>query len=45
VVLYLDQYNEIITEAMGGKDDNDFEKEEKIINRVSKEVMIEKDPV
>jgi len=30
---------------MGGKDDNDFEKEEKIINRVSKEVMIEKDPV
>ena len=32
-------------EAMGGRGDNDFEKEEKIIKRVSKEVIVEKDPV
>jgi hypothetical protein len=31
-------------EAMGGRGDNDFEKEEKIIKRVSKEVIVEKDP-
>ena len=31
-------------EAMGGKGDNDFEKEEKIIKRVSKEVIVDKDP-
>jgi hypothetical protein len=30
-------------EAMGGRGDNDFEKEEKIIKRVSKEVFVEKD--
>jgi hypothetical protein len=30
-------------EAMGGRGDNDFEKEEKIIRKVSKEVMVEKD--
>jgi hypothetical protein len=30
-------------EAMGGRGDNDFEKEEKIIKRVSKEVIVEKD--
>jgi hypothetical protein len=29
-------------EAMGGRGDNDFEKEEKIIKRVSKEVIVEK---
>ena len=28
---------------MGGKGDNDFEKEEKIIKRVSKEVVVEKE--
>jgi len=43
--LYSDQYNKIIMEAMGGKGDNDFEKEEKIIKKVSKEVMVEKEPV
>jgi hypothetical protein len=32
-------------EAMGGKGDDDFEKEERIIKRVSKEVIVEKDPV
>jgi hypothetical protein len=31
-------------EAMGGRGDDDFEKEEKIIKRVSKEVIVEKDP-
>jgi hypothetical protein len=37
-----DTYNKIIIESMGGAGDNDFEKEEKIIKRVSKEVIIEK---
>jgi hypothetical protein len=41
---YSDQYSKIIMEAMGGRGDNDFEKEEKIIRKVSKEVIIEKDP-
>jgi hypothetical protein len=40
---YSDQYNKIIMEAMGGRGDNDFEKEEKIIKRVSKEVIVDKD--
>jgi len=39
---YSDQYNKIIMEAMGGRGDDDFEKEEKIIKRVSKEVIVEK---
>jgi hypothetical protein len=42
---YSDQYNKIIMEAMGGRGDNDFEKEEKIIKRVSKEVIVEKDNI
>ena len=37
-----DVYNNIIIESMGGKGDNDFEKEEKIIKRVSKEIGVEK---
>jgi hypothetical protein len=41
---YSDQYNKIIMEAMGGRGDNDFEKEEKIIKRVSKEVIVDKEP-
>jgi hypothetical protein len=41
--LFSDQYNKIIMEAMGGKGDNDFEKEEKIIKKVSKEVLVEKE--
>ena len=40
---YSDQYNQMVMEAMGGKGDDDFEKEEKIIKNVSKEVMIEKE--
>ena len=37
-----DQYNKIIVESMGGPGDNDFEKEEKIIKNISKQVFIEK---
>ena len=37
-----DQFNKIVIEAMGGKGDNDFEKEEKIIKKVAKEVLIDK---
>jgi len=40
---YSDQYDKIIVEAMGGSGDNDFEKEEKIIQRISKNVTIDKD--
>ena len=42
---YSDQYNKIIMEAMGGRGDNDFEKEEKIIKKVSKEVVVEKEAI
>ena len=37
-----DQYNKLIIEAMGGKGDNDFEKENKIIKNIAKEIIIEK---
>ena len=40
---FSDQYNNIIMEAMGGMGENEFEKEEKIIKKVSKEVMVGKD--
>jgi hypothetical protein len=40
---FSDQYNKIIIESMGGPGDNDFEKEEKIIKKVSKEVTVEKE--
>jgi len=39
---YSDQYNKIVYESMGGKGDNDFEKHEKIIKNVLKEVIIDK---
>jgi hypothetical protein len=39
---YSDQYNKLIIEAMGGKGDNDIEKEDKIIKKIAKEVIIEK---
>ena len=39
-----DKYNKIIVESMGGTGDNDFEKEEKIIKKIAKEVFIDKDP-
>jgi hypothetical protein len=41
---FSDQYNKIIVESMGGPGDNDFEKEEKIIKNISKQVFVEKDP-
>ena len=37
-----DQFNTIVIESMGGAGDNDFEKEEKIIKKVAKEVLIHK---
>jgi hypothetical protein len=39
---YTDQYNKIIIEAMGGSGDNDLEKEDKIIKKVAKNVVINK---
>ena len=39
---FSDQYNKLIIEAMGGKGDNDLEKEDKIIKNIAKEVTIEK---
>jgi hypothetical protein len=38
-----DQYNKIIIESMGGSGDNDYEKEEKIIKKITKEVIVEKE--
>ena len=40
---FSDQYNKIVVESMGGTGDNDFEKEEKIIKNISKEITIDKD--
>jgi hypothetical protein len=37
-----DQYNKLIIEAMGGKGENDTEKENKIIKNIAKEVVINK---
>ena len=39
---FSDQYNKIIIEAMGGSGDNDSEKEEKIIQKIAKNVTIDK---
>ena len=36
-----DQYNKLVMEAMGGKGDNDLEKEDKIIKNIAKEVTID----
>jgi hypothetical protein len=36
-----DEFNKIVIESMGGAGDNDFEKEEKIIKKVAKEVLID----
>ena len=40
---FSDQYNKIVVESMGGSGDNDFEKEEKIIKKISKQVFIDKE--
>ena len=37
-----DKYNKLVFESMGGKGDNDVEKEDKIIRNIAKEVVIEK---
>jgi hypothetical protein len=38
-----DQFNKIIIESMGGRGDDDYEKEEKIIRNISKQIVIEKE--
>ena len=40
---FSDQYNKIVVESMGGNGDNDYEKEEKIIKNISKQVFIDKE--
>jgi hypothetical protein len=39
---FSEQYNKIIYESMGGKGDDDYEKNEKIIKNVLKEVVVDK---
>ena len=39
---YSDQYNKLVVESMGGSGNNDLEKEDKIIRKISKEVTINK---
>jgi len=39
---YADQYNKLVIEAMGGKGENDLEKEDKIIKNITKEVVVQK---
>ncbi len=39
---FSDQYNKIVYESMGGKGDDDFHKNEKIIKNVLKEVVVDK---
>jgi hypothetical protein len=39
---YSDTYNNIIIESMGGRGDNDYEKEEKIIRKISNVTTIDK---
>ena len=39
---YSDQYNKIVIESFGGHGDNDIEKENKIIKKIAKGVIIEK---
>lgn len=38
-----DTYNNLLIESMGGKGDNDAEKEDKIIKKVAKEVLVDKE--
>jgi hypothetical protein len=39
---YADQYSKIVIEAMGGAGNNDTEKEDKIIQKIAKEIVIDK---
>jgi hypothetical protein len=38
-----DKYNKLLIETMGGKGDNDLEKENKIIRNITKEIIVEKE--
>jgi hypothetical protein len=40
---YSDQYNKIVIESFGGNGDNDDEKENRIIQKIAKEVTIDKE--
>ena len=40
---YSDQYNKLIVEAMGGSGNKDFDNENKIIKKIAKEVIIDKE--
>jgi len=40
---YSDQYNKIIVESMGGSGDNDSEKEDKIIRKITTATTIDKE--
>ena len=39
---YADQYSKLVIEAMGGAGNNDAEKEDQIIRKIAKEVVIDK---
>jgi hypothetical protein len=39
---FSDQYNKIVVESMGGPGDNEYEKEEKIIRNISKNIIVDK---
>jgi hypothetical protein len=39
---FSDQYNKLIVESMGGQGNNDYEKENKIIRNISKNIIIDK---
>ena len=39
---FSDQYNKLVIEVLGGKGDNDLEKENKIIKNIAKKVIIDK---
>jgi hypothetical protein len=39
---YADHYSKLVIEAMGGRGDNDLEKEDKIIRNIAKEIVIDK---
>ena len=39
---YADQHNKIVIESMGGKGDNEYEKQERIIKKIAKEVFVDK---
>jgi hypothetical protein len=40
-----DQYNKIVYESMGGKGDDDYDKDTKIIKKIAKQVTITKDKI